>query len=116
MSEYAHPEVLVTTDWVQANHSLTLGAGFSSVDALVGFIEVSQGNFDLFHPPTFTGGGQKFRLRAAIGTEQQDYTMSFIEPWFTGRKLALGVDLYYRNLAYLIFLFIIISPLCSLFY
>src|SRR5262249_50520600 len=34
--------------------NLTMGAGFSSVDSIVGFVEVSQGNFDLFHPPTFT--------------------------------------------------------------
>ncbi len=81
--------------------SLMLGAGFSSVDALVGFVEVSQANFDLFHPPTFTGGGQRFRLRLAVGTEQQDYLASFVEPWFLGRKLALGVDAYYRDLAYL---------------
>ncbi|MBN8249446.1 MAG: outer membrane protein assembly factor BamA, partial [Verrucomicrobia bacterium] len=41
--------------------NVALGAGFSSVDKLVGYIEVSQGNFDLFNPPTFTGGGQKAR-------------------------------------------------------
>ena len=80
--------------------NLSLGAGFSSVDAIVGFVELSQGNFDLFHPPTFTGGGQKFRLRVQIGTERQDYIASFIEPWFLGRKLALGVDLYHRELGF----------------
>jgi outer membrane protein insertion porin family len=80
--------------------NLTLGAGFSSVDAVVGFVELYQGNFDLFHPPTFTGGGQKFRLRVQMGTERQDYVMSFIEPWFLGRKLSLGVDLYYRRLGF----------------
>lgn len=80
--------------------NLTMGAGFSSIDSIVGFAEISQGNFDLFHPPTFTGGGQKFRLRVQIGTERQDYVASFIEPWFLGRKLALGVDLYYRNLGF----------------
>jgi outer membrane protein insertion porin family len=78
--------------------NLTMGAGFSSVDAVVGFVEVSQGNFDLFNPPTFTGGGQKFRLRVQLGTERQDYVLSFIEPWFLGQKLALGVDLYHREL------------------
>ncbi|HYG34066.1 MAG TPA: outer membrane protein assembly factor BamA, partial [Clostridia bacterium] len=81
--------------------NLTLGAGFSSIDALVGFAEMTQGNFDLFHPPTFTGGGQRFRLRLALGTRQQDYLASFVEPWFLGRKLALGVDLFYRDLSYL---------------
>lgn len=79
---------------------VNVGAGFSSVDALVGFVEVSQENFDLFHPPTFTGGGQKARLHLAIGTEQQDYSLSFIEPWFLERKLVLGTDLYYRKMDY----------------
>ena len=78
--------------------NLSLGAGFSSVDAIVGFAEVSQGNFDLFHPPTFTGGGQKFRLRVQIGTQRQDYIVSFEEPWFLGRRLKFDVDLYYRDL------------------
>jgi outer membrane protein insertion porin family len=80
--------------------NLSVGAGFSSVDALVGFAEVYQGNFDLFNPPTFTGGGQKFRLRVQLGTMRQDYLASFVEPWFLGKKLALGVDAYYRDLAY----------------
>jgi outer membrane protein insertion porin family len=83
--------------------NLTMGAGFSSVDSLVGFVEMSQANFDLFKlsPPYFQGGGQRFRLRLAVGTQQQDYLISFVEPWFLGRKLALGVDLYYRDLQYL---------------
>jgi outer membrane protein insertion porin family len=81
--------------------NLTVGAGFSSVDSLVGFAEVTQGNFDLFHPPTFTGGGQKIRLRAQLGTERQDYELEFVEPWFLQRKLRLDVNLFYRNLDYL---------------
>ncbi|HEY9172631.1 MAG TPA: outer membrane protein assembly factor BamA [Verrucomicrobiae bacterium] len=80
--------------------NIGVGAGFSSIDAVVGYVEYSQGNFDLMKPPLFTGGGQKFRLRVQLGTERQDYIMSFIEPWFLGRKLALGVDLYHRNLSY----------------
>ena len=75
-----------------------LGAGFSSVDALVGYVEVSQGNADLFHPPTFTGAGQKLRLFVQIGTKRQDYELSFIEPWFLNRKLPFGVDLYRHQL------------------
>ncbi len=80
--------------------NVSVGAGFSSIDALVGFVEFSQGNFDLMKPPLFTGGGQKFRLRVQMGTQRQDYIMSFVEPWFLGRKLALGVDLYHRDLSY----------------
>jgi outer membrane protein insertion porin family len=82
----------------QNTGNFSIGAGFSSVDALVGYAEVSQGNFDLFHPPYFTGGGEKLRLRVQLGTQRQDYELSFIEPWFMNRKLSLGVDLYRHQL------------------
>ena len=84
----------------QSTGNFSVGAGFSSVDALVGYAEVSQGNFDLFHPPYFTGGGQKLRLRVQLGTQRQDYELSFIEPWFLNRKLSLGVDLYRHMLSF----------------
>jgi len=42
--------------------SFNFGAGFSSIDSLIGFAEITQGNFDIFNPPFFTGGGQKLRL------------------------------------------------------
>jgi len=80
--------------------NVSLGAGFSSVDSVVGYVEFTQGNFDLANPPLFTGAGQKFRARVQVGTQRQDYTMSFVEPWFLGRKLSLGVDLYKRSLSY----------------
>jgi outer membrane protein insertion porin family len=82
----------------QSTGNLMVGAGYDSVAALVGFVEITQGNFDLFHPPTFTGGGQKARLFIQLGTERQDYELSFTEPWFLDRKLALGVDLYRHQL------------------
>jgi len=78
--------------------NFTVGAGFSSVDSLVGYAEVSQENFDLLHPPYFTGGGQKIRLRIDLGLVYQNYELSFVEPWFLNRKLSLGVDLYRRDL------------------
>ena len=37
--------------------NIELGAGFSSVDNLVGFVGFREGNFDLFNPPYFRGGG-----------------------------------------------------------
>jgi len=77
-----------------------VGAGFSSVDSLMGYVEVTQNNFDLFAPPTFTGDGQKMSVRAQVGNVQQVYQISFVEPWFLGRKLMLGVDLFYRDLGY----------------
>ena len=85
----------------QRTGSVTFGAGFSSIDSLIGFVEVTQGNFDLFNWPSFTGGGQKLRLRAQVGFKRQDYELSFTEPWFLDRKLALGFDLFHHQSSYL---------------
>lgn len=71
-----------------------IGAGFSSVDNLLGFTEISQSNFDLRGWPYFTGGGQKIKARAQFGSERDEYQISFVEPWFLDRKLSLGVEVY----------------------
>lgn len=81
--------------------NINMGAGFSSIDSLFGFVTVTQGNFDLFNPPYFTGGGQKLRLNTTLGLRRRDYQLTFIEPWFLGKKLQFGVDLYHRNLLFL---------------
>ncbi len=80
--------------------NFTVGAGFSSVESLVGFIELKQGDFDLFNPPTFTGAGQKFQIRASIGSYLQDYEISFTEPWFLGKRLIFNVDLFDKDVYY----------------
>ena len=80
---------------------LSFGAGFSSIDGFIGFAEIAQSNFDALNLPYFTGGGQKFRVRAELGFERQDFLFSFTEPYFMGRKLAAGFDLYSRNSQYL---------------
>lgn len=80
--------------------NVQLGAAFSSVDQIVGFAELNQANFDIFNPPTFRGGGQKFRLRVAVGSVRQDYVVTFIEPWFLGRKLALELNAYHTEKNY----------------
>lgn len=67
------------------------GVGYSSEDSLVGFIELSQGNFDLTDPPSFTGGGQKLKTRLQLGTERQDIDVSYVRPWFLNRRLTLSV-------------------------
>jgi outer membrane protein insertion porin family len=74
--------------------NFTVGAGYSSVEALVGFADISQANFDLFNPPSFTGAGEQARLHIQLGSEDQEYDLSFVNPWFLNRKLALGVDIY----------------------
>ncbi|MEO7168501.1 MAG: outer membrane protein assembly factor BamA [Chthoniobacterales bacterium] len=81
--------------------ALNFGAGFSTISSLLGFIELTQGNFDLFNYPTFTGAGQKFRARVQYGTQQQAYLISLTEPYFLDQRLSLGGDLFYREAQFL---------------
>ncbi len=79
---------------------LMIGAGFSSVDKIIGFAEVSQANFDLFNWPYFHGGGQKLRLSMEAGSETRNIDLSLVEPWFLQRRLSLVGELYWRELRY----------------
>ena len=92
-------DLLINVD-EKSTGNVQVGAGLSTVDSLVGFAEISQSNFDLFNPPYFTGGGQKAIIRMQLGTERQDYTLTFQEPWMFGRKLIFNQDLYHREASY----------------
>jgi outer membrane protein insertion porin family len=76
---------------------VSFGAGFSSVEQLVGFVEYSEGNFDVSNPAGwFRGGGQKFRLRVSAGNLSNSVEHSFEEPSLWERDLAVGYNLYQR--------------------
>jgi outer membrane protein insertion porin family len=92
---------MVVTVEEKRTGSITFGAGFSSVDSLLGFVEITQGNFDIMNFPYFTGGGEKFRVRLQYGLERQDAEVEFKEPWFLEQRLALGFNLFYHNATYL---------------
>lgn len=84
----------------QRTGQFMMGAGFSSIDKLMGFVELSLGNFDLTGWPYLQGGGQKLKLRASVGSTRSDYELSFVEPWFMDRQLAFGIDLYRNEVDY----------------
>jgi outer membrane protein insertion porin family len=86
--------------------SLQFGAGYSTIDSLVGFVEFDQANFDLFNYPAFTGAGEKFRARAQFGSERQDYLLSLDEPYFLNYRLSLGGELFYHDADYLSTLYV----------
>jgi outer membrane protein insertion porin family len=81
--------------------SLNFGAGFSTVDSLIGFIELTQGNFDITNWPSLTGGGQKFRIRLQGGTQRKDVELALTEPWFMDRPISVGFTAFYHEADYL---------------
>lgn len=74
----------------------SFGGGYSSVDKLIGFVEIAQKNFDWKNFPYFTGAGQDLRFRAEFGSISKNLELSFTEPWLFGYPLSFGFDAYRR--------------------
>jgi len=85
----------------QSTGTINFGAGFSSIDSLVGFIDLTQTNFDIGGWPSFRGAGQRFHMGLKYGTKRRDFSMAFTEPWFLGQKLSFTTELFYRDQYYL---------------
>jgi len=81
--------------------SLNFGAGYSTTDGVIGFVELTQSNFDITNWPNFTGGGERFRTRLQIGSERKDITVSLTEPYFLDYQLTVGGEAFYREADYL---------------
>src|SRR5437016_4991990 len=70
--------------------SLNFGAGYSTIDQLIGFVELTQSNFDITNWPGLTGGGERFRAKAQVGSQRQDFIVSLTEPYFWNQRIALS--------------------------
>lgn len=73
----------------QSTGELSIGAGISSTSGPLGDLSVRERNL--------LGRGQDLRLGLSIGAEQQRVDLSFTEPYFLGRNLATGADIFYRT-------------------
>jgi outer membrane protein insertion porin family len=81
---------------------LMLGVAVNSDAGLVGQILLDEQNFDLFRYPTswqdivdgraWRGGGERFRVEAAPGTQVQRYLVSFQEPYIFDSPYTLGLS------------------------
>ena len=72
----------------------SFGGGYSSVDAFIGFVQVSQHNFDFMDFPTFTGAGQSLTIRAEMGSARTNYFLGWTDPWIFDYPLLFGFDVY----------------------
>jgi len=74
--------------------SFSFGGGYSTVEQLVGFVDIQQRNFDITNWPSFTGGGQNLELRTELGSVTSNSTLSFTEPWLFDYPVSGGFDAY----------------------
>ncbi|MDO8525897.1 MAG: outer membrane protein assembly factor BamA [Candidatus Omnitrophota bacterium] len=72
----------------------SFGGGYSSVDMLMGFAEITQRNFDILNFPTFTGGGQNLTIKGELGMVRTNYNIGWTDPWVFGFPFLGGFDAY----------------------
>ncbi|WP_163266668.1 outer membrane protein assembly factor BamA [Chelativorans alearense] len=88
-------QVVLVVDVVEkSTGEFSIGAGYTT-----GASNSSSGGFSVEGSITernFLGRGQFVRLAAAGGEDSRDYSFSFTEPYFLGRRISAGFDIF-RN-------------------
>ncbi len=74
--------------------NIGLGAGYSTVEGLVGYIQLTQTN--LF------GEGKAFQADVQFGNQKKSWQLSYKDPWFFDTPTSFSVDLWntFKNTAY----------------
>lgn len=65
---------------------ITLGGGFSDADGVLANVSFTERNF--------RGKGQILSVGATLAKKRQEYDFSFTEPYFMGKELSAGFDLF----------------------
>lgn len=65
---------------------VTIGAGFSSTDGVLGDFGVSEKNL--------LGRGQELKTRLTVAARRKQVELGFTEPYFLNREIAAGFDVY----------------------
>ena len=66
--------------------TLSAGAGYSSVDGLIGTFQIQHINF--------LGRGQRLNLLWEFGARRNSLDIGWTNPWFMGKPLTFGVDVF----------------------
>ncbi|MCG8492302.1 MAG: outer membrane protein assembly factor BamA [Sneathiellales bacterium] len=65
---------------------LSIGAGFSTTDSVSGDLTIRERNL--------LGRGQDLKFKVSLGTENTNIDLGFTEPYFLGKELRAGIDLF----------------------
>ena len=80
---------IVTTVTERPTGSITVGAGFSSVDSFIFNAGISQNNF--------LGRGQKIAFSANLSGRRSDFNLSLTDPHLFDSDLLAGIDVFKRE-------------------
>ena len=84
--------ILKTDVSEKSTGSLKLGVGWSSYDGPLAEVSVQENNF--------LGTGRRVGVSASVAQEKTLFDISFVEPWFLDREMALGFDIFYLTRNY----------------
>ncbi len=73
----------------RATGSLSFGAGFSTTNGALGEVSIQEANL--------LGRGQNLKVTATIAQRQSKIDLSFTEPYFLGRQVAAGFDVFHTS-------------------
>ncbi len=80
--------VVVVTVVEQSTGEISFGVGYSTSDGAVGDISLSERNF--------LGRGYNLRVGVSAGTSTKSYEVGFTDPYFMGRRISAGVNVFRR--------------------
>lgn len=69
--------------------SAALGAGWSSAEGFIGYIEVAEENF--------LGRHQRVNVNWQFGGGRNSYELGFYDPWLDAKRTSFGISLYNRT-------------------
>jgi outer membrane protein insertion porin family len=94
-------DLIILVDEKPGIAKVNFGAGYSSIDGIVGTIDVDWLNFDISKLPKIwkcKGAGQRLSFSFQIGKRTLFYNIGFTEPWFLGKPVSMSVNFYKTRL------------------
>lgn len=84
-------QVVLVVDVIEkSTGELSIGGGYTTGDSATSGFSVEGSVAER----NFLGRGQSIRLAVGAGKNSRDYTLSFTEPYFLGRRISAGFDIY----------------------
>lgn len=81
--------IIIVTVVEDSTGSFSVGGGYSTSDGFVAEISLEEKNF--------LGRGQNLRVAYGLGEKDNNYSVSFTDPYFLGYRMAAGFDAYGRS-------------------
>ena len=76
----------------QSTGEFNIGAGVSSYEGVLATLDIKENNF--------LGKGQQLNFGFSLSSKRKDFNLGITEPWFMGRELLAGADIYSKETSY----------------